>query len=44
MFTGLCQVDSDTLLASTFGGQVFAYSLSREQRTLALKTRHANSG
>ncbi|POM66641.1 Hypothetical protein PHPALM_17469 [Phytophthora palmivora] len=35
MFTSLCKVDNSTLLASTFGGQILAYSLDREQRTLA---------
>ncbi|RLN92840.1 hypothetical protein BBJ28_00014233 [Nothophytophthora sp. Chile5] len=36
MFTDMCAVDSDTLLACTFGGQVHAYLLDRQQRTLAL--------
>ncbi|KAL4139302.1 hypothetical protein PRIC2_002800 [Phytophthora ramorum] len=43
MFTSMCKVDDSTLLASTFGGQVFAYSLDREQRTLALMPRQPNS-
>ncbi|GMF21398.1 unnamed protein product [Phytophthora fragariaefolia] len=42
MFTGLCKVDNNTLLASTFGGQVLAYSLNRKQRSLALRRSNAN--
>ncbi|KAG7383316.1 WD_REPEATS_REGION domain-containing protein [Phytophthora pseudosyringae] len=43
MFTSLCKVDNSTLLASTFGGQVLAYSLDREKRTLALRPRQTNT-
>ncbi|KAE8907039.1 hypothetical protein PF005_g2344 [Phytophthora fragariae] len=43
MFTGLCKVDDSTLLTSTFGGQILAYSLNREQRSLALQSRRLNS-
>ncbi|EGZ13382.1 hypothetical protein PHYSODRAFT_347004 [Phytophthora sojae] len=39
MFTGLCRVHNSTLLASTFGGQILAYSLNREQRSLVLQSR-----
>ncbi|KAK1943594.1 WD repeat-containing protein 31 [Phytophthora citrophthora] len=39
MFTSLCRVDNRTLLASTFGGQVLAYSLDLEKRTLILNSR-----
>ncbi|KAG3118940.1 hypothetical protein JG688_00007181 [Phytophthora aleatoria] len=43
MFTSLCKVDPSTLLASTFGGQILAYSLDREKRTLALKPRQTHT-
>ncbi|CAI5709260.1 unnamed protein product [Hyaloperonospora brassicae] len=37
--TSLCTVDKSTLLASTISGQVFAYSLDWEHRTLAWQPR-----
>ncbi|KAL4111342.1 hypothetical protein PRIC1_003023 [Phytophthora ramorum] len=35
MFTSMCKVDDSTLLASTFGGQVFAYSLDHQYKIMA---------